>query len=213
MQIERITSNQPDVFVPIAFNAGDEARTLNVVFGDVRRPKDGRTDSHNLGKTLLIDVIDFLFLSSVDKNHLFVRHRERFEGMVLFMELRLSPSEFVGIRRSIDEPSRIDLVRAETSLGDRVHEPDLSWTHTGVTFDRARELLDGWFAFSTLGGYGYRKAITYFLRSQRDWSDELQLQKFLAGADRDWKPFVGQLFGYDHDKLRRKYDLDAEMSG
>ncbi len=89
--------------------------------------------------------------------------------------------------------------------------PALSWSHVEVAFDRARQILDGWFAFSALGGYSYRKAITYFLRSQQDWSDELQLQKFSAGADRDWKPFVGQLFGYDHDKLRRKYDLDLKV--
>lgn len=211
MQIERITCNRPDVFVPIVFNAGERSDVLNVVFGDVKRPKDKHRDSHNLGKTRLIEVIDFLFLATVGKTHLFGRHRERFKELTFFIELRLASNDFVGVRRSVTEPTRIDLVRSEEPLGDRVEAPALSWSHVEVAFDRARQILDGWFAFSALGGYSYRKAITYFLRSQQDWSDELQLQKFSAGADRDWKPFVGQLFGYDHDKLRRKYDLDLKV--
>ncbi len=211
MQIERITSNRPDVFVPIVFNVGERSDIINVVFGDVKRPKDKHRDSHNLGKTRLIEVIDFLFLATVGKGHLFGRHRERFQELTFFMELRLASNDFVGIRRSVSEPTKIDLVRSEEPLGDLVGAPAPSWAHIDVTFDRARQILDGWFAFTALGGYSYRKAITYFLRSQQDWNDELQLQKFSAGADRDWKPFVGQLFGYDHDKLRRKYDLDLKV--
>lgn len=211
MQIERITSSQPEIFLPIVFNAGERSDVLNVVFGDVKRPKDSDRDSHNLGKTILIDVIDFMFLASVGKGHLFSRQRNRFQGLVFFMELRLASNDFVGIRRSVDEPTRIDLMREEVPLGDCVEASPLSWSHTDVPFERAREILDGWFSFGVLGSYQYRKAITYFLRSQQDWSDELQLQKFSAGKDRDWKPFVGQLFGYDHDMLLRKYALDVEV--
>lgn len=211
MQIELITSNQPKFFLPIMFNAGEKSDVLNVIFGDVKRPKDKNRDSHNLGKTRLIEVIDFLFLASVGKGHLFSRHVDRFEGLVFFMQLRLAPNDFVGIRRSVDEPTRIDLVRAQEPLGDRVNDSSLSWSHIDVAFERAREILDGWFSFNILHGYSYRKAISYFLRSQQDWSDELQLQKFSGGKDRDWKPFVGQLFGYDHDALIQKYTLDGEV--
>lgn len=211
MQIELITSNRPEMFLPIEFNAGDRSEVLNVIFGDVKRPKDKNRDSHNLGKTRLIEVIDFMFLASVGKGHLFSRHLERFEGLVFFMELRLAPGEFVGIRRSVDEPTRIDLVRDVEPLGDRVDDSSLTWSHLDVAIERAREILDGWFSFNILHGYSYRKAISYFLRSQQDWSDELQLQKFSVGKDRDWKPFVGQLFGYDHDAFISKYALDAKV--
>lgn len=212
MQIERITSNRPEVFRPIVFNAGERSDVLNVVFGDVRHPKDQARDSHNLGKTKLIEVIDFLFLASVKKNHLFATQRERFEDLVLFMELRLAPDEFVGIRRSVAEPTAIDLIRSNETLGDRVDDTSDLWSHKNVTFERAQEILDGWFAMKALGQYTYRKAITYFLRSQSDWRDELQLQKFSAGKDREWKPFVGQLFGYDHELLVKKYSFDAEVT-
>ena len=211
MQIERITSNRPEVFRPVVFNAGERSDILNVIFGDVRRPKDGKRDSHNLGKTKLIEVIDFLFLASVGKSHLFLRQRERFEDLVFFIELRLASNEFIGIRRSVAEPTAIDLVRSEEALGDRVNDAPHAWSHANVGFERARQILDGWFAMRVLGEYSYRKAITYFLRSQNDWRDELQLQKFSVGLDRDWKPFVGQLFGYDHALLSKKYALDGEV--
>lgn len=213
MQIERITSNRSEFFLPIVFNVGECSDVLNVVFGDVKLPKDRHRDSHNLGKTRLIEVIDFLFLATVGRGHLFSRYLERFEGLIFFMELRLAPDDFVGIRRSVDEPTRIDLMRGEEPLGDRVEDSSLPWSHTDLAFERAREILDGWFSLSVLGSYSYRKAITYFLRSQKDWSDELQLQKFSLGKDRDWKPFVGQLFGYDHETLLRKYALDTQVEG
>ena len=56
--------------------------------------------------------------------------------------------------------------------------------------------------------YDYRKAITYFLRSQGDFVDQLQLGKFQAGKDRDWKPFVAHLFGFNETPIERKYELD-----
>ncbi|TNB46833.1 DUF2326 domain-containing protein [Martelella lutilitoris] len=211
MQIERITSNQPDVFRPIDFNAGEQSDILNVIFGDVRRPKDNSRDSHNLGKTKLIEVIDFLFLSNPGKGSLFTKHVDRFQELVFLMELRLASNDFVGIRRSVAEPTIIDLIRSEERLGHDVDDPQRSWSHVGVTLERARQILDGWFAMTILGEYSYRKAITYFLRSQNDWQDELQLQKFSVGKDRDWKPFVGQLFGYDHGLLVSKYNLDTEV--
>jgi uncharacterized protein YydD (DUF2326 family) len=72
----------------------------------------------------------------------------------------------------------------------------------------AWRLLDGWLDLRILKPYDYRKAITYFLRAQGDYRDELQLQKFSSGKDRDWKPFVAHLFGFNEVPLRRKYELD-----
>jgi hypothetical protein len=54
-------------------------------------------------------------------------------------------------------------------------------------------------------------ALTYFLRAQGDFGDELQLQKFQSGSHKHWKPFVAHLFGYDEIPVRRKYDLDESI--
>jgi uncharacterized protein YydD (DUF2326 family) len=59
--------------------------------------------------------------------------------------------------------------------------------------------------------YDYRQAITYFLRSQDDWSDELQLKKFQIGKDIYWKPFVAHLFGFNQAPVKKKYELDDKI--
>lgn len=211
MQFVRITSDRPDFFAPINFNYGADSRTLNVVYGDVTKPDDKSRDSHNLGKTTLITVIDFLLLAAVDKAHLFQRHYDFFGDLTFYAELFLESGEFIGIRRRTANPNIIHLTKSEEPLGDLIDASNIEWQHPELSLTSARQLLDGWFGINAIGQYSFRKAITYFLRSQRDWDDELQLQKFSLGADRDWKPFVGLLFGFDQEILSEKYALDSEV--
>ena len=62
MQISRVYSNIPELFTPIQFNYGVISDELNVIMGEVRKPSDKRKDYHNLGKTILLSLIDFLML-------------------------------------------------------------------------------------------------------------------------------------------------------
>ena len=82
MQISRVYSNKPDVFAPIDFNCKENASRLNIVFGEVRHPSDQKRDSHNLGKTTLLHLIDFLLLKGMSSEHFLVRNKERFEDFV-----------------------------------------------------------------------------------------------------------------------------------
>ena len=43
---------------------------LNIVIGKVSHPREMEKDSHNLGKSTLIDVLDFMLLKAIDKNHI-----------------------------------------------------------------------------------------------------------------------------------------------
>ena len=58
MKLSKIYSNKREIFEDIKFNQG-----LNVIFGEVKSPEDMKKDSHNLGKTLLISLIEFLMLN------------------------------------------------------------------------------------------------------------------------------------------------------
>jgi uncharacterized protein YydD (DUF2326 family) len=82
-----------------------------------------------------------------------------------------------------------------------------------LAIDEAIKLLDAWLDLRVLKPYDYRKAITYFLRAQGDWTDELQLEKFQIGRDLHWKPFVAHLFGFNANSVQRKYELDDEIAG
>ncbi len=211
MQLSRIYSNRAAIFNPINFNYGSEANRLNVVLGDVRRPKDKKRDSHNLGKTTLLRLIDFMMLKGLSGEHFLSKHRDRFADFIFYLEIALNSGDYATIRRSVANPTRIALARYAKSNKDFAEDGDADWTHADLSLDEAVKLLDAWLDLRVLKPYDYRKAITYFLRSQGDWSDELSLQKFQIGKDLFWKPFVAHLFGFKEGPIVRKYELDEAI--
>ena len=211
MQISRIYSNKPTIFEPIEFNFGDAASRLNVVLGEVRHPGDHKRDSHNLGKTTLLLLIDFMLLRGMSPDFFLIKNKNRFEDFIFYLEISLNSGDFATIRRSVAQPSEIWMTRHAESGEDFSDAPEDAWGHCALGFDAARELLDAWLDLRILKPYDYRKAVTYFLRSQDDWSDELQLRKFLQGKDSAWKPFVAHLFGFKNNTFVRKYELDEQI--
>jgi uncharacterized protein YydD (DUF2326 family) len=212
MQIAQIYSNAPEIFSPIDFNFGEDANLLNVVYGEVRHPSDQKRDSHNLGKTTLLHLIDFLLLKGMSPEQFLVRNKDQFEGIVFFIELALSAGDYATIRRAAANPSRVAMTRHAESRLQLANAPEDQWDHPDISRDDGVRLLDGWLDLKILKPYDYRKAITYFLRAQGDYNDELQLQKFQAGKDRDWKPFVAHLFGFNETPVIRKYELDDDIA-
>jgi uncharacterized protein YydD (DUF2326 family) len=211
MQISRIYSNQPAIFAPIEFNYGARADSLNVIYGEVRRPTDQQRDSHNLGKTTLLHLIDFLLLKGMSPDHFLAHNRERFGDFVFFIEIALNAGDFATIRRGVTTPHRVALTRHPEGAQDLVEAAEDAWDHPDMSRDDAVMLLDAWLDLKILKPYDFRKAITYFLRAQGDYSDELQLQKFQLGRDRDWKPFIAHLFGFNETPVQRKYELDEAI--
>src|SRR5262249_32367208 len=109
------------------------------------------------------------------------------------------------------EHNKIALKRHADGRQNLSAAPDDAWDHLDRTNEQAREILDAWLDLRVLKPYDYRQAITYFLRTQADYRDELQLAKFSHGRDRDWKPFVAHLFGFNSTPIERKYELDDEI--
>ncbi len=211
MQLSRIYSNKPDVFTQIVLNCGDEANRLNVIYGQVRKPDDKSRDSHNLGKTTLLHLIDFLMLRGVTPDFFLRRHKERFEGFVFYLEVLLNTGEFATVRRGVDDPNSVAMKRHAEPGVQLVEAPDEAWDHARLSRDNAVKLLDAWLGLGVISPYSYRVAITYFLRAQGDWGDELALQKFRAGRDQYWKPFIAKLFGFNEAPVNRKYELDESI--
>ena len=178
----------------------------------MRKPADETRDFHNLGKTTLLYLIDFLLLRGMTPEHFLQRHKDRFEDIVFFIELKLNSGQFATVRRGAASPNSIAMtLHSEPGLQFADAAKDI-WDHPEVSRDNAVKLLDAWLNLTVVRPYEYRKAITYFLRSQGDYSDELQLQKFRVGKDRDWKPFVAHLFGFNEAPVQRKYELDESIT-
>src|SRR5689334_2784815 len=129
MKLVRLYSNRPSVFVPIVFN-GVVDTELSVIFARITRPKDVRRDSHNLRKTTLISLIDFLLLKDVsDVNSFLIKHLDRFLEFVFFLEILTPDGGFVTIRRSVETPTRICLKRHTIDIADLTLAGEAEWDH------------------------------------------------------------------------------------
>ena len=142
MQIGRIYSNNAQVFTPIDFNCRDLAARLNIIYGEVHHPKDQKKDSHNLGKTTLIHLIDFLLLKGMSPDQFLAKNIGRFEKFVFFIEVALNAGDYATIRRGAADPNKIALKRHSERELDLSAAPDDQWNHVDMSRDEASRLLD-----------------------------------------------------------------------
>ena len=126
----------PHYFKPIKFNEG-----LNVVLGKITKPKDTDTDSHNLGKSLLIDIIDYCLLKQAySKNHFTNKLPETLKGLEFYLEILLTNGFFLTIKRGIENNTKICF--KESSKGNQdftqLHNKR-QWNHFELGFDKSKE--------------------------------------------------------------------------
>ena len=202
MKLVKIYTNHKP-FHNTRFNPG-----FNVILGEPKEKKIKEKDTHNLGKTLLIHVIDFLMLKRGDKDHLFMKHRDIFTGYVFYLEIKLNSGKFLVIRRGVENPSKISFKLNSSELED--FEENLPWDHDNLPFEKARGILNEYLNFNVAVSWKYRKSISYFLRTQQDFNDVFQLAKYNKGPHRDWKPFLFDMLGFDGKILLDKYDLGKQ---
>src|SRR5690554_464458 len=101
MKLRRLYTNIPRLRPPIVFHDG-----LNIVVGEIRHPTNLDRDTHNLGKSLLAQLIDFCLLKKKDKNFFLFRHTEVFENFVFFLEIETPSGAFVTVRRAVETGSK-----------------------------------------------------------------------------------------------------------
>ena len=190
-------------FHNMKFNDG-----LNVVLGKVCQREDINKDSHNLGKSTLIDVLDFMLLKEVKNDHLFKKYISCFENHIFYLEIILNNGTYLTIRRSVSEPTKICFKSSETTM---VCNEETAWDKTNVTFKKAKNYLNTQLGFNILPDWPFRKTVTFFLRGQKDFINVFQLGKFMNGKHKDWKPAVFELLGYDSKALIRKFEIDDTL--
>jgi uncharacterized protein YydD (DUF2326 family) len=212
MKLSRLYCNLPAKFGPVAFN-GVSNPLISVVFANITKPKEIKKDSHNLGKTTLIHVIDFLLLRQIasDREHFFLKHPDLFRPLVLFLEIQVSDDKYVTIRRSVDGQTRAAVKQHSNPEQDFTSLPDGDWDHWDLPVERAKQMLDGYLALTSIKPWDYRKGVSYFLRTQNDYRDYFQVDKFSRGRDVEWKPYLAHVVGLDSTLLETKYRLDDEI--
>ncbi len=198
MKISRIYANKN--FKNIKFHDG-----FNAIVAYIE--SENRDDTHNLGKTSLIRVIDFLLVSSYNKKTDKLLGNDIFAGQEFYGEFKLNNGEFLIIKRPIDTATKISFKINKIELVDfQIIE---NWDEI-LTFKKARERLNEYLGFDVLQNWPYRKSITYFLRSQQDYLDVFKLNKF-KGKHKDWKPFVFDLLGFNGNLIWDKLEIEEDI--
>jgi len=206
MRLSRLYCNRADRLGPIRFNRG-----FNVVLGEIRLPKDTDRDTHCLGKTTLAHLIDFCLLKQRHKEFFLFKHQALFEDLVFYLELETLAGEYLTIRRSVPEHSRIAFKHHPEPLQDFSHLPFTEWDHQDIPFDRARQILDGALDLRAIKPWDYRMPVSYALRTQRDFNDVFQLDKFARSRHGDWKPYIAHLLGFDADLVRKGFEVIKQI--
>ncbi|MBY0155577.1 DUF2326 domain-containing protein [Cytobacillus firmus] len=207
MKLSRLYSDDSR-FKKIKFKNG-----LNIIFGYVQNKNVN--DPHNLGKSALVHLIDFMLLKEVKKGSYFYNKKKVFKDHTFYLEIELNNGEYLTIRRSFNNITRVDMKILEYS--SELLECD-EWDYTNLVLNTTSEnvipataILNEKLNFDILRNYDYRKLVGYFIRTQNDYSDVFQLKKFSSSTDQVWKPFVYELLGFESDVLLKRYELNNEI--
>ncbi|OXT17157.1 hypothetical protein B9K06_12405 [Bacillus sp. OG2] len=207
MKLSRLYCDDPR-FKNIKFNNG-----LNIIYGYVNNTNIN--DPHNLGKSALIHLIDFMLLKEVKKGNYFYNKREVFAFHTFYLELELNDGRFLTIRRSFKSITRVDIKISEYSQELLDCE---EWDYKNLVLNSksektiaATEVLNSELKFDLLKNYDYRKLVGYFIRTQNDYSDVFQLSKFSNSTDEVWKPFIFELLGFNSNTLLERYINYSEI--
>ncbi len=182
---------------------------LNVIIGKISNRADSDKDTHNLGKSLLLEVIDFLLLKNIDnKNKYFLTKNSLFSEYKFFAEVKLNTGEYLVIRRDVKNNTKISFKLNKTKMDG--FDTELSdWDEADLPMKKARNRLNEYFAFDILPNWPYRKSLDYFMRQQQDYVDVFKLSKF-QGPHKDWKPMVFDLLGFNGELIKQKLELEEE---
>jgi len=205
MKLSKLYCNKPELFGPIEFNSG-----LNVVLAEIRLPKNRNKDTHNLGKTTLVHLLNFMLLAKRDPKFFLFKHSELFDEFVFFLEIELFDNSYVTICRSVKNASKISFKKHEVGQQNFTELSETEWNHSEVPFAKALDILDSLLDLCAFKPWAFRKGIGYLLRSQEDYRDVFQLRKF-AGEHSQWKPFLAHLLGFNADFLTSYYEKEKQI--
>lgn len=190
------------LFKNVQFNSG-----FNVVLATIS-DRQHKKDTHNLGKSSLLVVLDFLLLG--EYNHSSLLANPIFKHQTFYLELLLNSGKYLVIKRNMMEPTKISFKQNDEPLLG--FEAPRIWDEEKLAFNKAKEKLNNYLGFDVTEMWSYRNSITYFLRSQKDYLDVFQLSKYTKGKQILWKPFVFELLGFNSQLLHQKLEVEDKIA-
>ena len=199
MKLSRIYPNKKENFSPVDFQDG-----LNIVLA--QRMID---NAHNLGKSTLGELIDFCLLRDVDAKFFLIREAI-FKDFVFFLEIKLDENQYITIRRSVENNSKVYLNFHKERYQDFSGLEDEAWSQPNVAFKKAKEILSLHLQWDINEPGGYRKLLHYVIRRQDDYVDVAKVASLAQGKHKYWKPFVAGILGFNDEQILELYEKREE---
>ncbi|MEY8201175.1 MAG: DUF2326 domain-containing protein [Colwellia sp.] len=201
IKLSRLYANKKAIFPDIVFKDG-----LNVVFASVSK-KAEKKSSHSLGKTTLVDVIDFCFLKTLTKGHIF--RKDCFSDFIFYLEIQCDDDRFLTIKRAVS--GKVSILQRREQL--RIEESrQIDWDYEELAFKKAKEVLNKLICPTSLekSGFGYRNGLRYCLRKQTQYENTFKVNNSREG-DSSWAPYLAAIIGIDVQSVRNKYEANKRV--
>jgi uncharacterized protein YydD (DUF2326 family) len=187
---------------------------LNVILGETNDRKQTDKDTHNLGKSTLIAVIDYMLLKEMSTEDFFKKNYSLLKDFTFFMELKKDNNSYVTIKRGVDNNTKISIKFHTIPYQDFRYETVWDYKNLALTSKiqekNPKTILNDYFSHLNNEKYNFRKFSGYFLRTQYDYEDIFKLNKF-RGKMIDWKPALIDLLGFDGELLSEKLKLENQL--
>lgn len=212
LKLSKLYTNQDELFVPIIFNTNNKKENyLNIIYAEVLAPDNDKEDLHNLGKTILTEIIDFSLLKTIKQQHFLHKHFNRFKDFVFYIEIQLNSGKFLTICRGVSENTKISIKFHDKRNQNYTELDKDEWSHYKIAIDNAEEIINYHLALTVIQPWNYRQGLSYFLRTQNDYLDYFQISKFIKGKDSNWKPYIAKILGLDAKLVQEKYKIEKEL--
>jgi uncharacterized protein YydD (DUF2326 family) len=202
LRLVKLYANNEAVFPTIHFHKG-----LNVVFANVTKDKKDKS-SHSLGKTTLIDLLNFTLLKQISKSH-FLKKSE-FEDFVFFLEIEVEEGTFVTVRRAVKGKVALKL----TSESAQLQNDDVNnWKHNNLGLDSAKKTLNSILNLDAFDSklFHFRTGLRYCFRKQTQYEETFKVNTSRE-TDSQWKPYLAELLGIDASLVLNKYEKNQQVN-
>ncbi|CDU04306.1 DUF2326 domain-containing protein [Vibrio lentus] len=202
LKLSKIYSNDNDSFPEIKFRDG-----LNIVFANVTKESKSKS-SHSLGKTTLVELINFTLLKTIDSKSFLKKNI--FKEYVFFLELEYQEGCYVTIRRPVSGKISIHTSKNKDDLS---HFDENDWEHSKVGLKKAKSIIDGLvsLSFTNNNPFTYRNGLRYCLRKQTEYESTFKVNTSRE-SDSNWKPYLAEVLGIESSLVKNKYDANAKVA-
>ncbi|MDR1873136.1 MAG: DUF2326 domain-containing protein [Deltaproteobacteria bacterium] len=206
MKLSKLYSNSPHIFKPIVFNDG-----VNVIMAEHMLLENLNKNNKNLKKSFLGFILDFTLLSNKDINLFLSKNYKIFDPLVFFLEIKVDNANYITIKRSVAEPSKICFKTRPTPLQDFSDPPLEDWDRQDLSLDQAIEELNGLLDFQSARPWNYRAALFNSIHARRDIHDIFKKSLKLHSKHINSIPLQACLLGFNAYLILKLYEKEDKL--